>query len=163
MKELLEKVSSYNLFNYLFPGAIFVAISKSFTGYDFTQSNEIVGLFLYYFIGMIISRFGSLIIEPLLKSVSFLKFAAYEDYINASKKDAKIDLLSEANNTYRTLVSMIILLIIIKLYRHFHAWFNIPEHCALIAVVILVLLMFLFSYKKQTNYITKRIQTINKP
>jgi hypothetical protein len=33
---------------------------------------------LYYFVGLAVSRFGSLIIEPLLKRFSFVRFAAYK-------------------------------------------------------------------------------------
>ena len=66
MKELLDKISSYNLFNYLLPGILFVCISKQFTDYDFIQDNDFIGAFLYYFIGMVISRFGSLCLSPLI-------------------------------------------------------------------------------------------------
>ena len=37
MKEIIEKISSYNIFNYLLPGIIFVCISKEFTDYSFIQ------------------------------------------------------------------------------------------------------------------------------
>ena len=47
----------------------------------------------------------TVIIEPILKKTNFVKFRDYPDYINASKKDGKIELLSEVNNTYRTLNS----------------------------------------------------------
>ena len=68
MKELLDKLSSYNLFNYLFPGILFVTIAKETTSLDLLQENIITGVFLYYFIGLVISRVGSLLIEPLLKN-----------------------------------------------------------------------------------------------
>lgn len=51
MKELLDKISSYNLFNYLLPGILFVCIAKHFTDYNFIQDNDFIGAFLYYFIG----------------------------------------------------------------------------------------------------------------
>ncbi len=117
MKELIDKISSYNLFNYLFPGVIFVIFSKHFTAYSFIQQDIIIGLVLYYFIGMIISGFGSVVIEPILKKIKFIKFADYKKYISASKVDEKIELFSEVNNTYRTLISMIILLLLLKLYN----------------------------------------------
>ena len=72
MKEILDKLSSYNLFNYLLPGVIFVVIANKVTHYDFIQDDIVIGAFLYYFIGMVISRFGSLAIEPILKYLSFL-------------------------------------------------------------------------------------------
>lgn len=157
MKEFLDKISSYNLFNYLLPGILFVCISKYFTDYNFIQENDFIGAFLYYFIGMVISRFGSLFVEPILKKISFLKFTDYKNFVAASKKDDKIELFSEVNNTYRTITAMFIILLLIKAYNHFQVLWDIPEKTTYLIVVILILLMFLFSYRKQTNYITKRI------
>jgi hypothetical protein len=160
-KEILDKLSSYNLFNYLLPGIIFVIIAKATTNYDFVQENNFLGGFLYYFIGMIISRFGSVIIEPILKKVNFVTHKDYPDYINAAKQDSKIELLSEVNNTYRTLNSMMLLLLILNLYSFCSLKFNFSNTITLIVLTALILILFLFSYRKQTNYITKRID-INK-
>src|SRR4051812_27803201 len=110
IKDILEKISSYNIFNYLIPGTLFVFISKNLGTYNLVQDNVVVGIILYYFIGMIISRIGSIFIEPFLKKVNFVKFADYKDFVAASKVDSKIELLSEVNNTYRTISSMLLLL-----------------------------------------------------
>jgi len=158
MKELLSKLSSYNLFNYLFPGIIFAFLASEITRYSFIQEDIAVGAFLYYFIGLVVSRFGSLAIEPLLKRISFLKFANYKDFVVASKKDEKIELFSEVNNTYRTLCSLFSLLIILKLYEKVELRFPFLKEWDAIILVVLLLVMFLFSYRKQTNYITKRIK-----
>ncbi len=157
MKELLDKLSSYNLFNYLLPGIIFVVIASKITHYNFIQDDIVIGAFLYYFIGMVISRFGSLIIEPLLKHFSFLQFADYQDFVTASKKDEKIELLSEVNNTYRTLCSLFILLLLLKIYGAVESVIPFLQKCSAIIIIILLITMFLFSHRKQTSYITKRV------
>jgi hypothetical protein len=157
MKDIIDKISSYNIFNYLFPGVLFVIIAKHFTDYILVQEDNLLGAFLYYFIGMIISRFGSLIIEPILKKIKFLKFREYNRYVNASKKDSKLELLSEVNNTYRTLNSMIISLLFLKIYNSIEAKFEIDSSVSLIIFTVFVFLLFIYSYRKQTNYITKRI------
>jgi hypothetical protein len=90
MKEILEKISSYNLFNYLLPGTVFVFVLAKISEHNFIQKDLLIGAFLYYFIGLIISRIGSVIIEPLLKKWNFLKFAEYSDFVIYSKKDDKI-------------------------------------------------------------------------
>lgn len=161
MKEVYDKLSSYNIFNYLFPGILFVVLSRVFVGYNFILENDFLGAFLYYFIGMVISRFGSIIIEPVLKKISFLKFEAYKNYVDACKKDTKIELLSEVNNTYRTLVSMVLLLLLLKLYFFLDIKFRFTKDTAYLTFLALLLLMFLFSYRKQTNYISKRIKANN--
>lgn len=157
MKDIIDKISSYNIFNYLFPGVLFVIISKRLTDYDFVQDDNILGAFLYYFIGMVISRFGSVIIEPILKKVKFLKFREYNKYVIASKKDSKIELLSEVNNTYRTLNSMMISILCLKIYKSIETKFSLDNSVSLVTLTILIFILFIFSYRKQTNYITKRI------
>lgn len=158
LKELLSKLSSYNLFNYLLPGVIFVAVASKVTRYSFIQEDIVIGLFLYYFIGLVISRFGSIVIEPILRGVSFLKFADYNDFVAASKKDEKIEVLSEANNTYRTLCSLFILLLLLKGYERIEDRFVFLKDYGGMIVLALLLVMFLFAYRKQTLYIIKRIK-----
>lgn len=157
MKDIIDKISSYNIFNYLFPGVLFVVIAKYLTDYNFIQEDNLLGAFLYYFIGMVISRFGSVIIEPFLKKINFLKFREYKKYVSASKKDTKIELLSEVNNTYRTLNSMMVLLLLLKLYKTLSTKYGFDTSVSLITLTILIFILFIFSYRKQTNYITKRI------
>ena len=157
MKDIIDKISSYNIFNYLFPGVLFVIIAKHLTDYNFVQEDNLLGPFLYYFIGMVISRFGSVIIEPILKKKKFLKFREYNRYVSASKKDPKLELLSEVNNTYRTLNSMMISLLFLKIYNSIETKFEFDSSVSLVILTILVFILFIFSYRKQTNYITKRI------
>lgn len=81
IKELSEKISSYNLFNNLLPGILFVFIITELTDFDLILDNNFIGAFFYYFVGMIISRLGSLITEPFLKWMKFVKFTDYKDYL----------------------------------------------------------------------------------
>jgi hypothetical protein len=158
MKELLSKLSSYNLFNYLLPGIIFVVSASKFTRYSFIQKDIIIGLFVYYFAGLVISRFGSLVIEPFLRRLSFLTFADYNDFVVASKKDEKLELLSEVNNMYRTLCSLFALLLLFKIYERIEDKFSGLQDWSGALLVGLLLIMFLFAYRKQTTYILKRIR-----
>lgn len=157
-KEILSKLSSYNLFNYLLPGVIFVAATSKFTRYSFVQQDIVIELFLYYFIGLVISRFGSLAIEPFLRRLSFLRFGDYKDFVAASKKDEKLELLSEVNNTYRTLCSLFSLLLLLKVYERIEDRFSALKDWSGIILLALLLVMFLFAYRKQTLYVIKRIK-----
>ena len=158
MNELLNKISSYNLFNYLLPGIIFTVLTSDIIHYPIGQRDVVTTSFFYYFVGLVISRFGSLIIEPLLKRLSFTKFAEYNKFLDASRKDPQIAVLSEANNTYRTLCSLFSLLLILKLYLRVQSRFIFLKDWDATALILLLLLMFLFSYKKQTSYITRRVK-----
>ena len=155
MKAIIEKISSYNLFNYLFPGVLYVIILNKITTYNLVQENILIGVFLYYFIGLVISRIGSLVIEPILKKV--FEFAKYSDFINASKQDNKIELFSEINNMYRTLISLFVMLLISKLYKVLSANFNLLDIVLPYLLIISLIIIFVFSFKKQTAYIVKRV------
>ncbi len=158
MNELLSKISSYNLFNYLLPGSIFAVLASNITHYPLVQRDILTGAFLYYFMGLVVSRFGSLIVEPLLKRLSVVQFADYKDFVAASKQDEKLELLSEVNNTYRTLCSLFSLLLLLKLYTKIEERFPFLKEWDATILAVILLIMFLFSYRKQTSYITKRIK-----
>ena len=162
MKELLDKLSSYNIFNYLFPGVLFVVFLSKVSNYDLIQKDIITGAFLYYFIGLVISRVGSLFIEPFLKRIKFLKFSDYSKFIEASKIDSKIELFSEINNMYRTICSLFVLLAIVKLYESYLADLTFFKEYGVGILIVLILALFIFSYRKQTTYITKRVES-NQP
>lgn len=162
MKELLDKLSSYNIFNYLFPGVVFVVLLSKITPYNFVQQNFIVGAFLYYFIGLIISRIGSIFIEPILKKTKFVKFSDYPSFVRVSKIDSKLDILSEVNNMYRTICSLIFIIIIILAYEKLSQYFSFLKEYNSFILLLFLLVLFLLSYKKQTEYINKRIQANEK-
>lgn len=157
MNDLLKQISSYNLFNYLLPGATFSILAEQATTADVTVEPIFAAFFFYYFVGMIISRVGSLVIEPLSRKTGFVTFAPYGEFIAASKKDQKIELISETNNVYRSITAVGICLII------YIVGFNISELMHLSTVVRYLVLgmaisvLFAFSYRKQTSYVKKRI------
>ncbi len=158
MNDLISKISSYHLFNYLLPGCLFAFWADRITHRGFIQQNILIGFFLYYFCGLVISRLGSLLIEPLLKYVKFLKFTDYKDYIAACKKDDKIETLSESNNMYRTLCALLVLLLPVKGYAALETKYPQLKSWDGLVVTIALLIIFLFSYRKQTEYVVKRIK-----
>jgi hypothetical protein len=155
MKELLDKLSSYNLFNYLLPGTIFVAGAQRISAHTFKQDNIVVELFLYYFIGMVISRIGSLVVEPAVKKTGFVKVAPYKDFVRACSNDSKIETLSEQNNTYRTLCAVFLSLGGLRFYDVVVQRWGLPGR-----TIVLVSLfgLFAFAYRKQTDYVRKRVE-----
>lgn len=161
MSDILDKLSSYNLFNYLLPGFVFSAIADALTSYKILQEDIIVGIFVYYFVGLIISRIGSLCVEPVLKKIGVVKFSSYVDYVEASKEDDLIEVLSEANNMYRTFCSLFFCLVILKIFQIISGAIPFLETNAEEILVVFFLVLFGFSYRKQTAYIKRRIDTAN--
>jgi hypothetical protein len=158
MKDLISKISSYNLFNYLFPGIIFVVLAGDLIRYPVFEKDIITAGFICYFLGLVISRVGSLFVERILKALSFVRFADYRDYVLASQKDEQLLVLSEANNTYRTLASLFILLLFLRAYAKLEAKLPSLKSWDSTILAVLLLLIFLYSYQKQSSYITKRIR-----
>lgn len=157
MNDLLNKLSSYNIFNYLFPGVLFAAIGDELTSYSLIYEEIIIGVFVYYFYGLVISRIGSLVLEPLLKWISVIKFSPYKDFVAASKVDEKLELLSEINNMYRTLAALFLCLLLLKSSEVLTQYFSVASDGYLILSIFILVVLFVFSYRKQSNYITQRI------
>ena len=160
-KEIIEKISSYNLFNNLLPGVLFVYVISNITNFNLLVDNVLIAIFLYYFIGIVISRFGSLAIEPLLRKIKFVHFADYEYFLSASEKDNKIELLSGENNVYRTFISLFVFILLTLIYDKIAVRFCISIESTIIALIIVLLVLFLFSYRKQTNFIRNRVERLN--
>jgi hypothetical protein len=113
----LDKISSYDIFDNLFPGIVFIILASKFTAYNLAVENIVVGVFLYYFAGVVISRIGSLFVEPVLNKISFIKLSKYGKYVKTSKKDSTLVVLSEVNNMYRTICPLFIVLLFLKGYE----------------------------------------------
>lgn len=160
MSELIQKISSYNILNYLFSGVIFCIFVQQFTHYIILQNDTFIDCFLCYFIGLCISRIGSLIIEPIFKKTKFITFESYGDYLQASKKDIDIKMLVESSNMFRTLLTMLLVFCCVKCYECIAIKFQFDIINNIVAWIILLglILLFLFAYRKQCNYITKRIK-----
>ena len=163
MSEILQKLSSYNIFNYLLPGIVFAVCVDAATSFTTIQSDIILGVFVYYLMGLIISRIGSVIIEPVAKKMKLIQYADYKNFITASAVDTKIELLSEVNNMYRTLFSTFICILgAVIAGKMIDA---VPQSAAWLTGILWIGLIILFalSWRKQTEYVTKRVdkQTAN--
>lgn len=159
LNDFMKQLSSYNLFNCLLPGVIFVVAVERFTTIVMTPSNLLVAAFVYYFVGMIISRVGSLVLEPALKQVRFVRFAAYSKFVAASKTDSKLEVLSETNNSYRTMLSCALLIGLVVLWERVII-VAVPGVAAWGAPLLATgtIALFLFAYRKQSSYIRQRVE-----
>lgn len=172
-KSMLEKISSYNIFNNFFPGIIFCYMVKIFTNYELDMGNLWENLVVYYFWGLIIGRIGSLIIENLLLKIriknkknktreNYIERAPYNEYIKASEKYSFIKILNETNNMYRAMISVFACVLIIKIYEILSIYlvdlFGQIEILLEIILLITGMILFIMSYKKQTDYIRKRVK-----
>ena len=155
LEKLISVLGTYNILNYLFPGVVFSFLMKIFFSIDLFMGDSIVSLFIFYFYGMTISRIGSLIIEPLFKYFYIVKFTSYGEFIQASKKDSTISILSETNNTYRTVVSLFFILLVYKICRSMS--YDFTSSIGSFITILGFLILYTYSYRKQSIYIQKRV------
>ena len=163
MNEILNKLTSYNIFNNLLPGAI-LGFWISSRNYLNVEGVDLITLaFIYYFLGMVVSRVGSLVIAPILRKCKLVEFSDYRDFISACKNDAKIEILSETNNIYRTLISLFVIIGCIEIINQIALNYKLPAWLLISIGILSFILLFVFSYIKQTDFIVQRINiNINK-
>ena len=161
MSNFIEKMGSYQIMTNLLPGVFLGMALKLLLGITMPMENIGEEIIVYYFMGFIINRISSLIVKPVLKKCKFIHEAPYPDYSRAAKIDSKIDVLSETNNYFRALLTSSLLLIAIHIIR-ISIWKIewISSNWNWISMISLVIL-FLFAYKKQTNFICKRVEIAN--
>lgn len=63
MDGLWEKISSYNIFNNLFPGALSIYLFERATNVILSTDDVVKNVVLYYFTGIIIGRIGSIVLS----------------------------------------------------------------------------------------------------
>lgn len=157
--KILEKLSSYQILNYLIPGSVLCVLLKHLVGYDIISFSMVENVIICYFVGMVNSRLGSLILYPILKKTKFIKEADYPDFIAAEKKDAKVTILNDINNVFRSFANVMLLLLCALGVKNIECISNfVVANINWIAVISLFVL-FLLSVRKQTNYVRKRVET----
>ena len=117
MNNFIEKLGSYQIITNLLPGVFFGMALRLLLGITVPMGNMGEEIMVYYFMGLIINRISSLIVKPILKRCRFIHEVPYFDYAKAAKVDSKIDVLSEANNYFRALLTSSLLLIVIQAIR----------------------------------------------
>ena len=157
MDKFLNKLSEYHFIQSLVPGMIFTYCSKMFYGINFLTDKPVYDFIVILIIGLIISRIGSIIVEPMLRKTKILNFCKYSNYIEASQKDSIIKNLSETNNLYRVIIATFLVLLVEKLYIFLAEKFTWLNDWFYLIISVLLIVLFIFSYRKQTNYIKQRV------
>ena len=159
LQQLIDKLSQYSFLTNILPGAVLMITLKYFVGYDFIiDDNWFLTGVMFYFAGMVCNRFSSLLIKPLLEALHIVKPLPYKDYISGEKKDTKILTLNTDNNAYRAYIAVFCISLLAYLYKHLLSRINFFIYYQWPIVIVLLILLFVFSYRKQTKYIKDRIE-----
>lgn len=113
---------------------------------------------VFYIIGVINNRFGSLVIDPFLKWIHFVNPCSYKDYIKAENTDSKVAVLNTENNAFRSYIAVFTLSIFALLYKTVFSSWDFLSNNINIVIFILLVILFAFSYRKQTRIISQRVK-----
>ena len=156
MDSLLSLLNEYELFNNIFPGIIFLYFSNLQNYIPILDKIDIYEkLFLYYFIVLIIGRICSLFLEPLFKKLEIIKFADYSKFLKAEEKDSKIHMLVLVNNMYRSFCVVFLFSFLWLIYKNDFLFSTLLPR---LLIILFLFFLFVYSYKKQTEYIKKRVE-----
>ena len=160
---LFNKISPYNILNNFIPGVVLWFLLKSIVGWDFIcHENWVVSVILFYFAGEVNSRVGSLLIEKGMKRYYGELFCSYEDYIKAEREDATIKILNTQNNIYRSFVAVCLIVFLSLVWSWVVVFFPVLSCIEKELMIVLLFVVFMFSYVKQTTYVAKRVSVILK-
>lgn len=158
VKELLGKFTRYDWFTTLIPGVFCMAVGARLGILSFNSNSLLERFGMVFFLGLISSRIGASMIEPIFKIKRFKLWGKYEDYMTFRAKDEKgADMLVTNANWFRSLMGMVILLLAISSVNY--VWGKVGWGAVSKRWVSLLGLLILFgdSYRRQLGFMLGRI------
>lgn len=155
--ELLDRIGSYNLFNNLLPGAIFCYLADRYFDAALISGDVFVDFFVFYFVGLICSRFGSLVLENVLRKIGLIATIGYQDFLRREQADTKLQAILEARNSYRSLLACVILLILYGTFLRLVSLFPILDEWRDWIFTLALAVVLAAAYVKQDRYVRERV------
>ena len=156
LKNLVDKLSSYQFFNFIFPGALFLGILL-YVGVNIKLIDNIWWFLLAsYSIGICVSRVGSLVIEGALKRCNYIEQYNIKVYATKLKEDSFTGILLEIANMYRTLSALGLVLIVVSVF--FVCQEEYVTFWILLIVGLSLTALFTKSFIKQYNYLIDKLK-----
>lgn len=162
MDKIIDKISSYHIFNYIIPGYIFILICDRYFDIKICDSNAVNNVIIAYIVGLIIGRISSILIEKRLYYVFKIKNESYESFVKAEVKNDKLNVILQDRNMYRNLFTTFLLLLVIKVLKVFNLLSIINQDIRIIIILVGLVILFAISFKKQSIYAISRIKAVNK-
>lgn len=155
MDKLIEKIDSYNIFNYFVPGAIIFEFLRVLINAE-PITDILSRILIYYLTGLTVSRVGSIIFDPFFKLIRVVRHSVYDEYVSACDSDKKIELFVEIANMYRTIYVGALVCALATYLAPLAPAFEAHQQIVRVTLAALAVLFFA-SYLKQSNYVNKRV------
>lgn len=159
--DISKKISRYEIINNLIPGFVLFVVLKQLGFQQLNIEETWLQIVVCYILGLINSRFSSLIVEGLSRKLKFIEWRDYAKFNETKAKRPFVATLQESANMYRAFASLFLLSLLAVLYK------VICENCSWMQsngywiVLILLFLLYIFSYRKQVNdYVIKNIDEV---
>lgn len=162
LTKLSETFSRYEILNNLIPGSALCFI-LSYMGYPILDYSVGACIVICYLVGLINSRFSSLVVEGICRKTKLVKWREYEQYNLAKKERPFLESILESANMYRSFLSVFFISLIAYGVQKILSKCAFIQRYDLWILLSLLFLLFLFSYRKQVNnYVVKNIDEVQK-
>lgn len=156
IKIIIDRVSSYQFFNFIYPGLLVAGVLDIYNVVDVFCLNICYILLISYSIGMLASRVGSIVIENLFVWIKLMKRFDYNEFNKAELNNTKVSLFLELSNMFRTISAACLLILIARLINSIYDYgFAMP--IGIVMLVFFVFVIFCVSFIKQYGYLKKCI------
>ena len=178
MDNLFKQLSSYHILNFVIPGGSYIYLLNKVLIPNILSEDWLLNGIIFYIVGLIISRIGSVIIAPKVNKIleypriikvfrletDYINKTTYEEYIKKKKKDTTISDFVTMKNMFRSMISVCFCMFFSIMAYHLINWtcFFSKKNIIVCTSMVLIGLLFLFSYEKQGVYIQKRIKNNKK-
>lgn len=156
MSELLNKISAYDVINIALPGIALVAFNNAFFAGGALAANDfLTAVGVCFVAGVVASRVGSVVVEPIVVALGGLKRGSYAEYLRAVERNGKIEGLRAVSNMYRSLAGAALVCLAELVLEPILSQLgdvSLPLCC------VALLALFAISWAKQEAYINKRVE-----
>jgi hypothetical protein len=172
MEDLLNKLSSYEIINNLVPGGLVIFMLNKLGIVSVADTTILTVLLICYVLGVVASRIGSLVLEPIAKhmkrgnnfpaswnnatsaanhqsKVPILEWREYSQYQKAAREYPKIESLQAVSNMYRSLAAAFLLVGAIWIFQSFMPNDFVQD----VALIVVGFILFNFAWLKQARYV----------
>lgn len=156
IKLIIDRVSSYQFFNFVYPGLLLSGVFDIYDVVDVFSLNIWYVLLISYSLGMLASRIGSIVIENIFVCCKWMERFDYDEFNKAEKSNSKVSLHLEISNMFRTISATSLLILIARVANCIYDFgFSMPW--GIVLIVLAIFILFCFSFTKQYEYLKKCI------
>lgn len=145
---MFEKLDGYDLVANLVPGAALTYAPTDWAAF----------LLVAFVAGVTSNRLGSLVLDPLLRRLRFLKPKNYDSFIVSERVDKKLEVLVANHGLYRTFFTAGVIYLALLLISHWFPSAASSDQLVFILFVLAGMAVFLFAFQKEDGYIHSRIE-----